>query len=127
MRMTNTMNILKSLFRGSKAIWEQKYLILRDFRLHIFQVQKDSSDYTKPFRVMELTENLSIKEIRKADIGGKAYVLEIIANDKLPEKDRDMIHIACPGYETQNKWKRCLRNVKELYSQADKYKENYKT
>ena len=51
------------------------------------------------------------------------FVLEVIANDKLPEKDRDIIHIACPGHETQDKWKRCLRKVKELYDQAKKYRE----
>jgi len=46
---------------------------------------------------MELTENVAIKEIRKGDIGGKGFVLEIIANDKLLEKERDTIHIACSG------------------------------
>ena len=53
--------------------------------MHIFVVQKNENDYTKPERVITLTEGLSFKEARKAEVGGKLYVITICADQRVPE------------------------------------------
>lgn len=96
-RQNKTVNILKSLFRGQSATWERKYCVLRGFRLHIYAVQKAGTNYTKPEKIVTLSKNLSYIEAKKADVGGKPYVITLCSDTKATPDQKETIHLACTG------------------------------
>ena len=51
-----------------------------------------------------MTEGLSFKETRLAEVGGKPYVLSICADDRVPEEHKEIIQVACSGSQTLKKW-----------------------
>lgn len=71
-RQNKAINYLKMMFQRN-ANWTQRYMSLQGMKLFIYQDQQ----YNKPIKIIELTEEMSIQEIRKADIGGKAFVFAL--------------------------------------------------
>ena len=71
-KQNKTINYLKALF-GKNSIWENRYITIKGTKMYIYLGQK----YNKPTSVINLTEELVIKEVRKADIGGKENVFSL--------------------------------------------------
>ena len=53
--------------------WTQKYFVIQGNKLFIYKNQK----YNKPEQVLELSEDLEYKELRKKDADGKANVFSL--------------------------------------------------
>lgn len=68
-KTSTTINYFKALFKGGQAGWENKYFVMKGTKLYIYMGKGEN--YTKPEKVLTLTEEISFSEVRKADIGGK--------------------------------------------------------
>ena len=65
---------------------------------------------TKPLKIIELTEEMIVQEVRKADIGGKQYVFKIKASPSEPEE-----FFAASTESMQEKWIRAITNIKDQF------------
>ena len=70
------MNVFKMLLGGAKIEWENRYVEIRNQKVFLYAGQ----NYSKPLEVLELTSDLKIREIRRAESNGKAHVFEICCN-----------------------------------------------
>ena len=69
------LNYFKALFKGAQANWETKYMVLKGVKLHIYSGTGKS--YTKPEKVLNFTKDMICKEVRKADAGGREFVISL--------------------------------------------------
>lgn len=72
MKQNDTINYLKTLF-SKKSIWESKYVTIQGSKLFIYKDQK----LNKPQRVIDLTGNFNLDEVRKIDASGKENVFNL--------------------------------------------------
>lgn len=105
-KQSKSIRYLKAIF-GRKASWETRYFTLRGTRLYVYKGQK----YNKPLMVVELGEELAIKEMRKADVDGKQFVMQL-----LPNKDAQPLHLAASSDKSLSSWLKAFKNIKALFA-----------
>ena len=98
-----SVNVFKMLFNKSKE-WENRYVVFQSCKLFVYAGQ----NYSKPLEIYEITNQLKIREIRKADINGKENVLEITANN-----DQPALMLSAATESNYDKWLKAFRNLRE--------------
>ena len=106
MKQSKSIRYLKAIF-GRNASWETRYLTLRGTRLYVYKGQK----YNKPLMVVELSEDLEIKEMRKADVDGKQFVMQL-----LPSKEVQPLLLAASSEKSLSGWLKAFKNIKGLFA-----------
>ena len=77
-------------------------------KLFIYQGQQ----YNKPNKIIELTEEMTVSEVRKADINGKEFVFQLTTTEaSTGTKNTEWLAAASePKYK---RWLKAFRAVKE--------------
>ena len=94
---------------SQKANWVQKYFALQGLKLFIYKDQK----FDKPSQVLELTEDLVLKEVRKGDCQGKTHVFTL-----QPSKDKPAEWFSASSESTLSKWLEAFRAIKNQFQVA---------
>ena len=109
MRQNKAVNYFKMMF-SKNANWAQRYLALQGFKLYVYQGQK----YNKPTKIIELTEDLEVAEVRRADANGKDYVLALTTGTTSSARVTEWLAAAT---ESQyNKWLKAFKSVREQFA-----------
>jgi len=109
MRQNKAINYFKMMF-SKNANWAQRYLALQGFKLYVYQGQK----YNKPTKIIELTEDLEVAEVRRADANGKDYVLALTTGTTSSARVTEWLAAAT---ESQyNKWLKAFKSVREQFA-----------
>lgn len=75
---------MKSLF-GKSSEWQNKYVSIKGRKFYVYKDQ----NYNKPETVVDLNQDIQIKEVRKADMNGKENVMCLTTS-----KDKNQIYFA---------------------------------
>ena len=78
------MKLFKSIMNLKDAGWETKYIVIKGTKCYIYPAksQTDQSgqlqnQFTKPEKLINLTDTMEIKELRKYDMNGKEFAFQI--------------------------------------------------
>jgi len=120
LKQTGAMNVFRSLFAGQQACWERKYFVLKGTQLCIYHTdasQLRSIHTAKPQKVINLTQTLTVKEVRRSSAGGKqhAFSLQISpnpTNGSSQSPAAETYLIAALSFDTFDKWVKALRSIK---------------
>lgn len=116
-KQQDTMNILKTLF-SKKSLWESRYVTIQGSKLYVYKDQK----YNKPQHVIDLTGDIQINEVRKAEMNGKDNVIQIVVG-----KQKTPHYFAASTYQTYTKWLKALKHIKDAFLLSKlKEKEKFK-
>jgi hypothetical protein len=99
-------NVFKMLLGGAKIEWENRYVEIRNQKLFLYAGQ----NYSKPLEVLELTSDLKIREIRRAESNGKAHVFEICCN-------KEQVMLCAATESILEKWLKVLRSMRDEFEQ----------
>jgi hypothetical protein len=104
-KQNKAINMLKMIF-NKNAIWDTRYFALKGLKVYIYKGVK----YNKPIQIITLTEDMSVREVRKSDINGKAFVFSVDPGKGQPE---DLF--AATNEANYNKWIQAFRAVKDRF------------
>ena len=110
-KSSKALSYFKALFKGGQASWETKYVVLKGMKLYIYAGGGQS--YTKPERILTFTADMTYKELRKAEAGGKEFVVGLT-----PSKDHQVIMVATAGKNALEKWTRAFGLMKQRFLDA---------
>lgn len=110
-KSSKALNYFKALFKGGQVSWETKYVALKGMKLYIYAGGGQS--YTKPERVLTFTADMTYKELRKAEAGGKEFVVSLT-----PAKDHQVIMVAAAGSNALDKWTKAFKAIKQRFMDA---------
>ncbi len=73
-KQTNkALSLLSSLF-SQKNQWPRRYCVIQGFKFYIYEGDK----FNKPIKVVELSRDFRVKEVRRGEANGKQHVLSIV-------------------------------------------------
>ena len=104
-KQNKALNMLKMIF-SKNANWDTKYLTLKGMKIYIYKGQK----YNKPTHIITLTEEMQVREVRKADVNGKELVFSLD-----PGKGQSEELFAASNEVQYNKWLSAFRAIKDRF------------
>jgi len=104
-KQNKALNLLKMIFTKN-ANWDTRYFALKGLRIYVYKGQK----YNKPIQIITLTEEIQIREVRKADMNGKEFVLSLD-----PGKGQTEEFLSASNEIQYNKWLAAFRAIKDRF------------
>mmetsp|Transcript_29802 Transcript_29802/g.45453 ORF Transcript_29802/g.45453 Transcript_29802/m.45453 type:complete len:122 (+) Transcript_29802:4178-4543(+) len=103
-KQTNkALSLLSSLF-SQKNQWPRRYCVIQGFKFFIYEGDK----FNKPIKVIELSRDFRVKEVRRAEANGKQHVLSLV-----PGKNQVEEWVSTSTESEYNKWLKAFKAIQE--------------